>query len=696
MFNSTDAAYAGLNTSSLSIALVDNDNAGVSVMPRSTRAHESGATGVYSVVLQTQPVQDVVIHLHPDPAKIALSSKNLTFGAATWNVSQSVLVTAVQNRVDEGHSHASTITHSVTTKEQSYQRVAVGSVAVEIVDDDVAGLTESDTTVNVSESGKRATYLLKLTSQPIADVWVNISGDANVRATPAAMLFNASTWDVGQRVTAAAVDDFVDEGSHTGKVAHQVYAAGSDGRYRGVNSSVLVHVADNDVAALNVLPLNLTVFENRSLRVHTGFGADHFSLTLNSQPLAPVKLTLRLGASPTLPNATGACVFDTQVRVVPSSLVFTAASWNTSVLVGVQVLHDLVDEFGMQLHHFYVHAFTGSLDANYRAFVRYNRPVAIRVVDDDEAAVQVLPRSVRIHESGATGVYSVVLQTQPVQDVVIHLHPDPAKIALSSKNLTFGAATWNVSQSVLVTAVQNRVDEGHSHASTITHSVTTKEQSYQRVAVGSVAVEIVDDDVAGLTESDTTVNVSESGKRATYLLKLTSQPIADVWVNISGDANVRATPAAMLFNASTWDVGQRVTAAAVDDFVDEGSHTGKVAHQVYAAGSDGRYRGVNSGVLVHVADNDFASVVAYTTAGTVHAGQIELSEAHATTGFGSAMAPGQVTSASYYLGPSSRHFSPCPVQSALLTPRVEPGSLYRCGKSTLRAACALAAGEKGA
>ena len=28
--------------------------------------------------------------------------------------------------------------------------------------------------------------------------------------------------------------------------------------------------------------------------------------------------------------------------------------------------------------------------------------------------------------------------------------------------------------------------------------------------------------------------------------------------------------------------------------------------------------------------------------------------------------------------------SPCPVQSALLTPRVNPGSLYRCGKSTFK------------
>ena len=38
---------------------------------------------------------------------------------------------------------------------------------------------------------------------------------------------------------------------------------------------------------------------------------------------------------------------------------------------------------------------------------------------------------------------------------------------------------------------------------------------------------------------------------------------------------------------------------------------------------------------------------------------------------------------------TSRNFSPCPVQSALLTPRVNPGSRYRCGKSAVSAACAM-------
>ena len=35
------------------------------------------------------------------------------------------------------------------------------------------------------------------------------------------------------------------------------------------------------------------------------------------------------------------------------------------------------------------------------------------------------------------------------------------------------------------------------------------------------------------------------------------------------------------------------------------------------------------------------------------------------------------------------------MQSALLTPRINPGSLYRCGKSTLSAACALRQEGKG-
>ena len=45
-------------------------------------------------------------------------------------------------------------------------------------------------------------------------------------------------------------------------------------------------------------------------------------------------------------------------------------------------------------------------------------------------------------------------------------------------------------------------------------------------------------------------------------------------------------------------------------------------------------------------------------------------------------------------GPSSRSSPSCPVQRAPLTPRVNPGSLYRYGTNNLRAACALRLEER--
>jgi len=63
-----------------------------------TQVTEGGATDTYTVALNTQPTTNVVISISPG-SQVSVSPTSLTFTSATWNVAQTVTVTAVDDAV---------------------------------------------------------------------------------------------------------------------------------------------------------------------------------------------------------------------------------------------------------------------------------------------------------------------------------------------------------------------------------------------------------------------------------------------------------------------------------------------------------------------------------------------------------------------------------------------------------------------
>lgn len=99
--------------------------------------------------------------------------------------------------------------------------------------------------VALTEGGAGVQYAIALDHAPTSTVTVTPTADAQVTVTPASLSFTSANWQVPQFFTVTAVDDAVQEGAHSGSVAHAVTT--TDATYQGfVPATLVVNITDDD------------------------------------------------------------------------------------------------------------------------------------------------------------------------------------------------------------------------------------------------------------------------------------------------------------------------------------------------------------------------------------------------------------------------------------------------------------------
>jgi hypothetical protein len=220
----------------------------------STAVTEGGATDTYNVVLDSPPASDVTIVISGND-QITTSPASLTFTAGTWNMPQTVTVTAVDDSLFE-ESHSSSISHTVSSSDGDYDAINVADIPVSITDNDAPPpgtpavlITQSDGTTMVSEDVLTDTYQVVLNSQPTDVVTVTLATGSQLETSVTSVTFLTSTWDISQTVAVNAVDDDISEGPHTSSIDHTVTSNDTD--YNGIDTApVLVTISDNDAFRL--------------------------------------------------------------------------------------------------------------------------------------------------------------------------------------------------------------------------------------------------------------------------------------------------------------------------------------------------------------------------------------------------------------------------------------------------------------
>jgi hypothetical protein len=428
-----------------------------------------GNPSFYHVQLESQPLSEVTVQIHSESScykannlcNVTVSPTALTFTPSTWNSSQTVRVSAVNDDLDEAPVHKAMISHTASSNANScrytgdgnalstvcrtynrYDGIGIHDVEALIADNDVSFVNISKSSIFVKELSYGDSYSISLATQPQASVTVTLRSDVNctrvcglltdpkdcgdtngnklcnTSVLPGSMTFSPSNWGVPQTVQVVAVDDDLDEPFvHTTTILHR--AVSSDVKYNATPEySTLVSIVDDDVSFVNVSKSVLHVME--------GGATDNFTVVLNTEPWYPVTVNLhttqncyrRCGYC----NATQPALFPScypqdpadcgstnngslcNATVWPTMLVFNKTNWNVPQNVTVFAVDDWLDEDG---HHLTTIAYsTETEDRQYSAIDI--EPTTVNITDNDVSGFLMyqLIKEVAVNSSNSTANYS--------------------------------------------------------------------------------------------------------------------------------------------------------------------------------------------------------------------------------------------------------------------------------------------------
>ena len=594
---STSGSRSGpqLEVSSAQVTIRDDDTAGVTVTPTKLAVVE-GRSGSYRVRLNTQPSSDVTITVSGHSGtEISVSTTTLTFTQDNWSVAQQVTVTAAHD--DDGIAEDEVpLIHTVTGVTGSgYEDVTAEAVTVTIIEDDMAGIVLSTTTLSIDE-GATTTYTAKLASQPTGEVTVAIDAptDSDLSLDKTSLTFSTSTWDTTQTVTVTAAED--EDAASDAPVTLTHTANGGD--YVDVQDTVTVTIAENDTAVLSV---------DNAQAAEDGVNVE-FTVTISAAS----------GATTTVHYATsdGTATAGEDYTHATGTLTFDANSV-TSQTISVLVTDDDVDEEEEE-------TFTLTLSNAEGATLSSASSTATgTIIDNDDPTVTVsFGQSTYNVDEGNSVDVTVTLSADPEREVTIQLTHEPQGGATSTdysgvpESLVFQST--ETEKSFTFSAASDAIDDDGESVALGFGTLP------ERVTGGTTAtVSIDDDDSAGVTVSETALSINE-GATTTYTVVLDTEPTGDVTVIIAGHSGTDITVSgdtltngALTFTSTNWDTAQTVTVTAAQD--DDAASDAVVTLTHTVTGAE-EYSGVTAdSVTVTIVEKD-ASVLSVDNAAAAEGG----------------------------------------------------------------------------
>lgn len=574
-----------------------------------TVVSEGGTKDSLLVVLDARPDEDVVLTVtSSDPGEVTVDPARLTFTPESWSTPRVILLAGTDDdRADGDHAGTITIAVDAAASDDALDGVPPRSVDVITLDDDRAELSviPSGEGITVSEAGTSDDFSVAITARPASDVVVRVVSDdpEEVAVDPARLTFTPESWATPQTVTLTGVDDHAIDGEQRTTVRVAVDPAASDPAFAEVDTATVeVTTLDDDIPGVAVGETG------GSTRVSESGTTDEIRVTLTAQPASDV--VVRLVASD--PG---------EATITPATLTFTSASWRDAQAAEVRGIDDALAD-GDQTSTVSVAVDTSASDPAYEGVA----PTTIQVLtaDDEEAGFMVSESGggTVVSEDGGTDDVEVALTAQPASNVVVTIASgDADEVTTDPSELTFTPTSWNVTQVVTVTGVDDFADDGNQ-TSTLTFSVADarSDDAFDSAPDRTVVVTNVDDDEpAGIliTEIGGTV-VAESGGTDAFTVVLSARPATDVVLDVATDdpGEVEVDPVRLTFASSDWDAAQTVTVTGVDDAVDDGDQVSTVTVSVDPSASDPTYDAVGDAtVSVTTTDDDAAGLTILETDG---------------------------------------------------------------------------------
>ncbi len=550
---SSDSKFGAVLPQKVVVTNADNDSPGITVSGIDKHTKEDGTTATFTIVLNTQPTNDVTIPLisnNLEEGTIVVSS--VTFNSTNWASVQTITVTGVNDALIDGNITYAIETGNASSVDINYNNLASADVEVVNDDDDAANFVLSKASGSTSESGLSDSFTIKLAAEPKFDVIINLSNSNPLEGilSPTQLTFNASNWNNPQMVTITGVDDAIDDGDKLYNIDISVDPS-SDSKFTSVaaQSFNLINI-DNDVAGITVSSISKNTTELG--------GQATFTIVLKSEPTANVTISL---SSDDLSEGT----------VTPAFVTFVASNWNVPQTATVTGVDDVVVDGEVSFD--IVTANSSSLDVAYNNLIVADVTV---VNNDDEVVSFDLDKSTATTtEKGGSESFTLVLPVSPLTNVVFDIvSSNTSEGVVSVSQVVFTPANWNTPQTVTITGKDDLLPDGNVNY-TVTISVN---KPLSDAAFGTVTSQVInvtnnDDDSAGFTLSSISGSTSESGVTASFTIVLNSAPTADVVIALSSNNTNEGTLAIsqLIFTPLNWNSAQTVTITGVDDAVVDGN-----------------------------------------------------------------------------------------------------------------------------
>ena len=620
---------------SASFTIIDDDARGVTVSPASALVAlplvEGGEPGTYSLVLDSQPTDTVVITLASNQGGfLRLTPGTLTFTTSNWATPQTVSVMALDDGIAGGVRPQEWVAHQVSGGD--YGSETVPNISAIVEDTTEAFVYLEDGKASESDGHVEFTVTVRpiLRTTPVLVRYTTvddtaIAGSDYTREVETGQNYKILNIPAGQSsatiripITDDQVYEFADE-TFTLQLTNHNNRATLDGGATSLTATGAIADDDPKPVVSVAGPAGAVSYVSENVKDPVTF-----TLTLMGQSAGDVTVDYATGEAGLLGLLTSrqgpaGATEDEDYAGASGTVTFT--SGQTTKTVAVQVTDDDVSEetefFGFKI--------SRPQGADLRG-QRSEVVVDVGLLDDDARSATIDPTSIGLDEpaSGETAVvgsYTVNLKSRPTDTVTVTIGGGDPAVSLSGDTLTnnrliFTTTNWNTAQTITVTPVKD--DNAVGETVTLTHTLSGGD--YAGIAADSVTINLTDSDTRNVVLSRPSLTVTEGDAAGTtYTVALATQPSGSVSVSITGHSgtDLSLDETTLTFTTETWNTAQTVTVTAAED--DDGT-TDAVATLTHTA-SGGDYANVTRDLPVTVTENDTVGVTIEPTALSVVAGR---------------------------------------------------------------------------
>ena len=553
-----------IDPAAVTLTITDDDATPVVTLELSSSSiSENGGVADVTASLSTPSSQDVTVAVSASPVSPAVSgdftissNNTLTIAAGSTDSTGAVTITGVDNSLDEPDKSV-TVSAAVSGRDVT----APPSRTLAITDDEGAPtLTLVLSSSSISENGEAANVTATLSGPSSRDVVLEVSatplspavsGDFTI-TSPSTLTIAAGSTQSADAVTITAVDNSVDEPHKHVTVAATVSA----GRDVSAPSSLTLAITDDDGAPAVALDLSpSSIGENGGVAIVTA--------TLSPPSSQPV--TVEISASPEPPAVSGDFTISSG-----RSLTIEAGSTSATGTVTITGVDNGVDGPDKSV--------TVSATVTGRDVTPPSSRTLTITDDEDAPTVTLVLSSSSIGENGGAASVAATLSGPSSQDVTLVVSASPSSNAAGddftitpNNTLTIGAGSTHSTGAVIITAVDNSVDEPDKSV-TVSASAT----GYEVADPPSLALAITDDEATPVTLELSSHSIGENGGSANVTASLGVPSSQDVTVVVSAtpvspavEGDFTITPGNTLtIEAGSTHSADVVTITAVDNGVD--------------------------------------------------------------------------------------------------------------------------------